>query len=172
MISIKVKAIKTRATLASAAAALLLPVANAADAPDLKEGLWSIHTQSVDSPGNKKTEGTYSLCRNHAYDLAARAKAKNVKGCTTVSESFQGGKYSSEMHCVTAGTTIESKGTSTFQGDTSTHTESHATFSPAMAGVSETTMIMDQKYVGSCPAGAVAGDRIDASGKVMHLGKQ
>ena len=56
--------------LASAAAALVLPIANAANPPEMKEGLWTIHTQSIDNPGNKKSEGTYSLCRSHAYDLA------------------------------------------------------------------------------------------------------
>jgi hypothetical protein len=126
--------------LASAAAALVLPIANAANPPDVKEGLWSVHTQSIDNPGDKKREGTYTLCRNHAYDQAAQARAKNVKGCTMISESFEGGKYSSAMHCVAAGTVIESKGTTTFQGDTATHSETHATYTPAMIGVSETTM--------------------------------
>src|ERR1035438_7245601 len=97
-------------------AALVLPLARAADPPELKEGLWSIHTQSIDNPGAKKTEGTYTHCRDHAYDTANRARAKTVKGCTTVSESFQGSKYSTEVHCVTGGTTIDSKGTTTFQG--------------------------------------------------------
>jgi hypothetical protein len=158
--------------MASAAAALVLPIANAADAPDVKEGLWSIHTQTIENPGNKKTEGTVTLCRNHAYDLAVRARSKNVKGCTTVSESTQGGKYSSASHCVVGTTVIDTKGTTTFQGDTSTHTESHSTNTPAMYGVSDTTMIIDQKYVGACPAGALPGDRTDASGHVTHLGKQ
>jgi hypothetical protein len=45
--------------LASAAAALVLPIANAANPPDVKEGLWSVHTQSIDNPGDKKREGTY-----------------------------------------------------------------------------------------------------------------
>jgi hypothetical protein len=66
-------------------------------------------------------------------------------------------------------TVIDSKGTATFQGDSAAHSETHATYSPAMAGLSETTMIMDQKYVGACPAGAVAGDRIAADGRITHL---
>ena len=37
-----------------------------------------------------------------------------------------------------------------------------------MGGVSETTMIMDQKYVGSCPAGAQPGDITYADGRVTH----
>ena len=60
--------------VASAAVALLLPTANAAEPPEMKEGLWSVHSQSVDSPGNTKSEGTYTLCRNRAFDESVRAK--------------------------------------------------------------------------------------------------
>jgi hypothetical protein len=146
-------------------------LASAANPPELKEGLWSAHTQSVASPGNKKSDETYTLCRNHAYDQSVQALAKSMKGCTTVSEGFQGGKYSADLHCVVAGTAIESKSTTTYQGDTSAHSESHAIYAPAMAGISEMTMIMDHKYLGSCPAGAQPGDQTNADGSVIHLGK-
>jgi hypothetical protein len=94
-----------------------------------------------------------------------------VNGCTPTSQSFQGGKYSSASHCVVGGTVIESRGTATYQGDTSAHSETHATYSPAMDGVSETTMVMDQKYVGSCPAGVQPGDMTSADGRITHLWK-
>jgi len=154
--------------LAVSAAALVLPAARAADPQELKEGLWQIHTQTTDNPGGKKSEGTYSLCRDHAYDNAVRARAKQVKGCTVTDESLTGGKYSAESHCVVAGTTIDTKSTTTSQGDTAFHSESHSTYSPAMYGVNESTMVMEQKYVGSCPAGAKPGDRVNADGTVMH----
>jgi Protein of unknown function (DUF3617) len=145
--------------------------AAATNPPEVKEGLWTVHTQSIDNPGNKKTEGTYTLCRDHAFDQAVQAKAKGMKGCTTLNESFQGNKYSVKMSCVVAGSTIVSEGTTTFQGDTATHAETHATYTPAFYGMSDTTMIMDQKYVGSCPAGVKPGDRTNEDGKVMHLGQ-
>jgi Protein of unknown function (DUF3617) len=155
------------------AGALLLPIgiAIAANPPDLKEGLWSIHTQTVDNPGNVKSDHTSTICRNHAYDQHTMSLAKSVKGCTVGKESFEGNKYSLEMRCMAGATMIESKGTTTFNGDSSTHSESHATYSPAMAGVSETTMIQDQKYVGSCPAGAEPGDMTSENGRVTHLWK-
>jgi hypothetical protein len=159
-------------TLALEMAALVLPIARATDPPDVKEGLWSIHTQTTDNPGAKKSEGTYTLCRDHAFDLSVRARAKTIKGCTTVSESFQGGKYSVEMHCTIGGSVSESKGTTTFQGDAAVHSESHATYTPALYGISESTTVMDQKYVGSCPAGTHPGDRTNSDGTVIHLGKK
>jgi Protein of unknown function (DUF3617) len=155
------------------ATALVLPmgIAIAANPPDLKEGLWSIRTQSTDNPGNVKSDHTSTICRNHAYDQHANSLAKTVKGCTVGRESFEGNKYSLEMHCTVGATVIDSKGTTTFDGDTSTHSETHATYAPAMAGIAETTMIQDQKYVGSCPAGAQAGDMTSENGRVNHLWK-
>jgi hypothetical protein len=150
--------------------ALLLPLAGATDPPDVKEGLWSIRTQFTENPGNKKTEGSYSLCRDHAYDQAARARAKKIAGCTTTSESCAGGKCTVEMRCVQRGSTIESKSVTTFSGDTAVHSESHSTTNPPLLGVSEQTVVMDQKYTGSCPAGAKPGDRINADGSIIHLG--
>jgi|HubBroStandDraft_6_1064221.scaffolds.fasta_scaffold00030_56 hypothetical protein len=148
---------------------LAIGIAYAVDPPEQKEGLWSIHRQSIDNPGNKKTESSQTICRNHAYDAYARSLAKTVKGCTTLNESFQGGKYSIESHCVITGTVMESKGTVTYQGDISAHSETHVTYSPAMDGVSETTMTMDQKYIGSCPPGAQPGDLTQPNGRVTHL---
>jgi len=157
--------------LVSAAMALLLPVANAVNLPQMKEGLWSIHSQTTTNPGSKKSEATYTLCRDHAYDQSVQALANNVKGCSKLSESFQGGRYYADIHCTVGGTAIESKATATFQGDTSAHSETHGTYTPALAGMSEMTIIMDQKYTGSCPAGAVPGDRTNPDGTVIHLGK-
>jgi hypothetical protein len=100
-----------------------------------------------------------------------RAREKGLKGCTTVSESFQDHKYTSEIHCTAGKTAIESKGTTTFQGDTALHSETHATYTPALGGVSETTIVRDEKYVGSCPVGTAPGDRTNPDGTVISLGK-
>ena len=150
---------------------MLIGMANGADAPEVKEGLWSIRRQTIDNPGNKKTESAQKICRNHAYDQHTQELAKNVKGCTTVSDSVQGGKHLTETHCVVAGTTMDTKGFVSFQGDTAAHSESHTAYTPAMYGVSETTTVMDQKYEGSCPAGVQPGDMINADGRVTHLWK-
>jgi Protein of unknown function (DUF3617) len=149
---------------------LTIGLANAVDAPEVKEGLWSIQRHTIDNPGNKKTDSTSTICRSHAYDQYTQSLAKNLKGCT-LNQSFQGGKYSSKGHCAIGGTVVESEGTVTYHGDTSAHSETHATYTPAMGGISETTMIVDQKYVGNCPAGAQPGDMTTADGRVTHLWK-
>ena len=146
------------------AAAILLPIgmALAANPPDVKEGLWSIHTQTTNIPGNVKSESTSTICRNHAYDQYTNGLAKNVKGCTMSNENYEGNKYTMDMRCTIGATTIESKGTVTYSGDTSTHSESQAT---------GTTTIQDQKYIGACPAGMQPGDMMLPNGTINHLWK-
>jgi hypothetical protein len=141
-------------------ATLSLTVARAANPPELKEGLWEIHGQSLENPGNRKTDFTYRLCRNHAYDKAMDALVKNVKGCTTAFDNVGGGKYTSASRCTVEGTVIESKGSYTYESSTSTRSESHATYTPPLRGKSEETVLQDQTYLGNCPAGMNPGDRI------------
>ena len=101
------------------AAALVLPIiTQEPNPPAVKEGLWSARTQSIENPGDRKSSGSYTLCRTHAYDAAVRALADKMKGCTKASESSQGNTYSSALRCVVAGSVVESRGTTIFQGDT------------------------------------------------------
>jgi hypothetical protein len=146
---------------------------HAADPPSLKEGLWSIRTVSTEQPGNKKTEGTRSICRNHAYDerVRAQAKAQAATTCKTHIENYAGSKYESESECAVQGMTIHTKGTTTASGENTTHTESSTTYTPAFNGISASTMIMDQKYVGACPAGMAPGDIMGLDGRVIHRGR-
>ena len=152
-----------RAAFTVSAATLLLTIASAADPPPLQEGLWEIRGQSIDNPGGKKSEFTYRLCRNHAYDKAMDAMVKNVKDCTTAFDSLGDGRYSSESRCTIDGTVIVSKGTYTYLSATSARSESYATYTPAYRGKTDETVIQDQNYVGACPAGMRPGDRITVS---------
>ncbi len=151
-------------------AAALLPMlaARAAELPQVQEGLWEIHSQGIQNPGNKKTDSTHKLCRDHAYDLAALAMVKNMKGCTSTIESLGGGKFSADSQCTIAGTQIVSKGTATYQGATALHSETHTTYSPASDGKTDEVLIQDQKYVGSCPVGMKPGDQMGSDGTIRH----
>jgi hypothetical protein len=157
--------------LIPAVVAFALPVIAIDNLPQLKEGLWSVTTETISNPAGSKIEGAYSICRNHDYDDKARARAKVMKGCTVTSETFQDGKYKIVSHCEVPGMVFESTAETAMTSETSTHTESHTTYKPAMRGIDETTMIMDQKYTGACPADMQPGDRMDKDGKINHLGK-
>ncbi|OOG60229.1 DUF3617 family protein [Rhodanobacter sp. C03] len=146
--------------LVYAIAVFALPIgtAHAASTPPLREGLWQSHTQEISSPGNKKTDSISEICRNHAIDEHAESLAKNMKGCTPISENIEGDTLTAEMRCAVGKTVIDSKSVVTFQGDTAAHSESHTTYTPGLAGMTGDVMIKDMKYVGSCPAGMKPGD--------------
>ena len=151
--------------------AIVLTSIYAVDGPPLKEGYWSIHTVTIDQPGNKKSEGTRSICRNHAYDAHTRALGNEAKAkCKVNQETLVNGKLTTDMECTVAGSVLHSKGTATMASDSS-HSETVTTYTPAMYGQTESTMIMDQKYVGACPAGIQPGDSVSQDGRVTHLWK-
>jgi len=153
------------------AASLLIFAFYAADPPVVKEGLWSIHTTSIDNPGNKKSEGTRSICRNHDYDVRIRqlSEKRQKQICKTFTESLAGNTLTVESECNVQGSVMKGKTVTTFSGDSSIHAETHATYTPAVFGTAAMTMIQDQKYAGACPAGMEPGDFMDASGKITHV---
>jgi hypothetical protein len=159
-----------RRTLYTATAFLLAAtIAFAGGPPVLKAGLWLLNRQTIDNPGNKKDVWPpIKICRDHAYDQYVLELVKKVPGCTTVSETTHGNTYQTDMKCVIGTTTLETKSTTTVQGDTASHGESHTLYTPAMDGKTETIMISDAKYLGSCPAGMQPGDRINANGTIAH----
>lgn len=159
-----------RTMFASATAVLLLTSAqiNAANPPEMMEGLWSIHNQTIDNPGNKRTESTSTLCRSHAYDQHVLELAKSMTHCT-VNESVDVNKYSVTTHCVVAGTVVDSTSTAIFTGNTAAHSETRATYNPALGSINEMTVIQDEKYLGSCPTGSRPGDMTRADGTPVHL---
>jgi Protein of unknown function (DUF3617) len=145
--------------------------ARAADPPDVKEGLWSSQTQTIDNPGNKRNGGAVTICRSHAYDQYVKDLAAKMPGCKKLSEDHSGRTYTTVLRCTVGNTVIDTKETATFKGDTAIHSETHATYSPPLYGVSESTMIMDQEYLGSCPAGSQPGDMKGADGKIINTWK-
>jgi hypothetical protein len=161
---------KINLALVAAALTLTSTIASAADPPALKEGLWSIHSQTINNPGGKKSDNSSTICRSHAYDQHALDAVRGMKDCAIIKESAQAGSYSIQMHCVAAGTAIDSTATVTTTSEMVSHSETHATYNPALGGISETTLIQDQKYLGSCPAGTHPGDLTQADGTLVHLG--
>jgi hypothetical protein len=143
----------------------------AIDPPPMKEGLWTIHNQSSNDPGGQKVDQTSTVCRSHAYDQHVLQEAKRMKGCKTLSESLNGSEYSVHTQCKLANTVVDSRSTVIFRGDSAAHSESHATYNPALGGISEMTLIQDQRFVGSCPAGAQPGDITQPDGSVIHAWK-
>jgi hypothetical protein len=145
---------------------LSIGLAQTTDPPPQKEGLWSVHRESS-SPGKGKSQSTETLCRNHEYDKYILDKSKNSPGCKVVSSSLNDGTYTIEKECNVGESVVKSKETSTYK-DTEVHIETHATYAPPLMGMTEITLVMDQKFQGACPAGTNPGDVTRANGKKIN----
>jgi hypothetical protein len=148
--------------------ALAVTGVRAANPPQLREGLWEIQIRGTENPGAKKTEYSFRLCRNHAYDKETDNLVKNNKNCKTKLDSLGGDRFSASSRCSVSGVVIVSQGVSVYQGGDTVHSESTATYTPPLYGKSDETMIQDQRYLGSCPAGMKPGDRMMADGSIVH----
>ena len=138
--------------------------ANDPQLPLLKEGLLESHTQMV--LNKQTTDSVMKFCSTHAIDKSMKSVGERLKKqnhCMEVTTRLSANSYSSEMHCDKDGSVT--KMTITFQGDTSFHMEQHTT-----APQVESVMIMEQRYVGSCPADMKPGDAVMADGKRFNFG--
>jgi hypothetical protein len=148
-----------RTVLCMLAALAIAPAG--ADQPQLKEGLWQVRTQMLDGQGNKTSDETVSLCRDHATDQAAEAHADQVmaKDCQRLGDEHDtSNKRSSEIRCQSGDAVADTKAEISFEGDTAAHSVSRTTYTPPLHGQTADTMIQDQQYLGSCPAGMQPGD--------------
>ena len=150
---------------------LLLGAAQAADFPNmppLKEGLWKIRMIDT-APGQKSTDNTYSLCRDHAYDEKGRQIAnKFLTACSTTSDVKSGNTRTVVTSCKIGGSTVVTRSTLTGLSDTHFRTETSATYTPPLYGQSQSSMIQEQTFLGACPANMQPGDRQLPDGTLKH----
>jgi hypothetical protein len=147
---------KTFAGFAAAALVLSSMTTFAVEPPPMKEGLWSIHSETVTNASTPSSNAS-TICRSHSYDQKVREKMKSMPGCKTASETLQGNEWSMRFQCTVQGSVIDTISTVTFT-DNSAHSEVHASYKPALQGITEMTMKQEQKYLGACPAGMKPGD--------------
>ena len=149
---------------------LFLGVAHAdfPNMPTLKEGLWKIRMIDT-TPGQKPTDNTYSLCRDHAYDEKGRQIANKVlTACTTTSDVKSGDTRTVVTSCKIGDSTVVTHSTLIGLSDTHFRTETSATYTPPLYGQSQSSMIQEQTYLGACPANMQPGDRQLPDGTLQH----
>jgi hypothetical protein len=131
--------------------------------PPMKDGFWETH--SIESKQGKTLfETTVKMCQSKDIANSMQANADELRkknGCTSTVSQPSANTYVEESRCSkgpNAGSVT--KVIYTYQADVSSHTEMHVN-----AGADETVMIMDTKYVGSCPADVKPGDMVMSDGK-------
>jgi hypothetical protein len=135
--------------------------------PPTKEGLWETHTTQTQQ-GKTVSDRSVKMCQSNELTKSLQSTGEEMRKkneCTSNVIQPSSNTYVEEGRCAkgpNAGSVT--KVVYTYQGDTASHTEMHIN-----AGKSETVMIMDAKYVGSCPAGMKPGDLI-MDGKLIPGG--
>jgi uncharacterized protein DUF3617 len=135
--------------------------------PPTKEGLWETHSTQTQQ-GKTVSDRSVKMCQSKELTKSMQASGDELRRkneCTSRVTSPSPNTYVEESQCAkgpNAGSVT--KVVYTYQGDTASHTEMHMN-----VGKSETVMVMDAKYLGSCPAGMKPGDLI-IDGKMISGG--
>jgi hypothetical protein len=136
--------------------------------PPMKDGLWETHSTQTQQ-GKTVFDTSIKMCQSKELTASRRLSGEELRKkneCTSTVTQPSPNTYVEESRCSkgpNAGSVT--KITYTYQGDTASHTEMHMN-----AGKSETLMIMDAKYLGSCPVGMKPGDALMPDGKKISGG--
>lgn len=166
--SVRVATIATFATAAAIAVLTVMRSAVAADMPVLKSGLWEV-AQVTDQQQDKRRVTTMCLDETvqasmHDFGLGV---AKEL--CSQSDRRFDGSRLTIDATCKLGTTTMKSHSVMVFNGNTSYHTDSEASYDPKFMGASETKSTLDGKWTGPCKQGQQPGDITFDNGKTINI---
>jgi hypothetical protein len=135
--------------------------------PPMKEGLW-VTKSTQTGQGKTVPERSVQMCQSNELTRSMQSYTEELRKkneCTSSVTQPAANTYVEETRCAkgpNAGSVT--KVVYTYQGNTASHTEMHMS-----VGKSETVMIIDAKFLGSCPVGMKPGDLI-MNGKIISGG--
>ncbi len=136
--------------------------------PPMKDGLWEMHSTRTQQ-GKAVSDGSMKMCQSRELTKSMQSSGEEMRKkneCTSSVKQPSSNTYVEENRCAkgpNAGSVT--KVVYTYQGDTASHTEMHMNVDK-----SDTVLIIDAKFLGSCPAGMKPGDLI-MDGKAISGGK-
>jgi len=135
--------------------------------PPTKEGLWETRSTKIQQ-GKTTSNTSVQMCQSKELTKSMQSSAEQLRKkneCTSSMTQPSAHMYVEESRCAKGPSPGSvTKVIYTHQGDTASHTEMHMNL-----GNSETVMLIDAKYLGSCPVGMKPGDLI-IDGKVISGG--
>lgn len=154
--------------VAAVAASVGLAGADEFKPPPMRDGFWETRS-ALTVDGKHLSDTSTKMCQSEALTRSTEAAATEIRKkneCTAAVTKTSANTFEEESHCAkgpNAGS--QTKGVYSYTGDTAAHIEMHI-----HKGNSETVMVMDMKYLGSCPTGMQPGDAIMPDGKKLSLG--
>jgi hypothetical protein len=154
--------------IAAVAASVGLAGADEFKPPPMRDGFWD-NRSALTVDGKLVSDTSIKMCQSKELTQSTEAAAAEIRKkneCTEVVTKTSANTIVEESRCAkgpNAGS--DTKGVYSYTGDTAGHIEMHI-----HKGSSETVMVMDMKYLGSCPLGMKPGDAIMPDGKKLALG--
>jgi hypothetical protein len=135
--------------------------------PPMKDGLWETHSTQTQQ-GKSVSDTSVKMCQSKDLTKSKLSDGEELRKkneCTSRVTQTSPNAYVEESRCnkgPNAGSVT--KVFYTYQGDTASRTEMHIN-----VGQSAVVVIIDAKYLSSCPAGMKPGDLI-VGGKIISGG--
>jgi len=165
-------AARTARTLARLALGALLAqfafAALAQDAPKLRPGQWEVVRKS-DRAGDQGMRMT--MCMDDAMQREMWIMGMGaMRGmCSKSDVRFSGGRGSVDLVCNMGGSTMRSKASITFTGDTAYRTDIDTTYDPPSNGMAHARTLVDSRWLGACKPGQHPGDMILPNGTTINM---
>lgn len=151
--------------IAAVVASIGMAGADEFKAPPMKDGLWETHSLRTHE-GKTVTDSSVKVCQSQELTKSTQSMGDEVRKrdqCASTVSQPSANTYVEESRCAKgANAGSVTKVIYTFQGDTNSRMEMHI---HEHNDKSETVMVMDMKYLGSCPVDMKPGDAITADGK-------
>jgi hypothetical protein len=157
-----------RAVALCALGALVVLPATAQDAPKLRAGQWEVVRKS-ERAGDKGMRMT--MCMDAAMQREMWTMGMGaVRGmCSKSDIRFSGGRGNVDLVCNMGGSTMRSKASITFTGDTAYRTDIDTTYDPPSNGMAHARTLVESRWLGACKAGQQPGDMVLPNGTTINM---
>jgi hypothetical protein len=125
------------------------------DPPRRKSGLWEVKVSSAQARGLQ----TMQQCVDQKTDdLLTSDMGGEKMSCSKSEFRKEGDKIVHDSICKIEGSTAKTRTVISGRFDAAYKIESKSTYEPPLAGMRESTTVMDAKWLGACKAGQKPGD--------------
>ena len=155
------------ASLAAIAVPATLALAQIAP-PERKAGYWE-QTMIMQSPRAMTMKSQFCTDATVEKKMSALGQATPGQACGQPTIGRVAGGYSFESTCKMGSRTTHTKGTATGDFNSAYKVSMASEMSPPIAGNGQSTMEIDSKYIGPCPAGKKPGDMTMPGGITVNI---
>lgn len=155
------------AVVALSLMSLALPAAAQLATPQRKAGNWQMTMTMQGMPKPMVSQ----FCTDPTVEkkVSALGQAAPGQSCSDTKVSRSPGGFAFESTCAMGGRTTHTKGTATGDFNSAYKLVMVSEMSPPIAGRAQSTVTIDNKWLGPCPAGKTPGDMTMPGGMTVNI---